>query len=334
MNRHDPQLGVFIRKHASAAALYCDVTLLSVFGDADQKNKIEIEEKNENNIWSVVAYFKRFNSPIGAVNSFINLFRYLHATRKALKYIHKKKGRHDISHAYILLRPVFSKAATVTSVSTFLKNKMESAGLKNNFTITQNVVEPVEKKSSPLPANNKIKILTVADLVDKIKNVTATIEAVAEISKHNAEIEFHIVGHGKDANFLKDLSRKLHVLDTVVFFHGVKTNEEVFQFLHACDFLVMNSRHETFSLICIEAMSCGKPVIATDSGGPSEFMNPENGILIAPGNAEHLTSALKKMITEFKTYDSELLKKFAGENFSASETGKKFLEIYRKVLAC
>src|SRR6185436_18723036 len=121
----------------------------------------------------------------------------------------------------------------------------------------------------------------------------------------------------KDENHLKELSKKLDVLDSVIFFHGVKTNEEVFQFLHACDFLVMNSRFETFSLICIEAMSCGKAVLATDCGGPSGFMNHENGILIAPGNDDELKSALLKMISDYKNYDPELLKKFAVTNFSA-----------------
>ena len=233
-----------------------------------------------------------------------------------------------------LSRFVFRKANAVTAVSRFLEAKMQKAGLKNNYTITPNVVEPLEKNSSPLPANNKIKILTVADLIDRIKNISATIEAVAEISKDNTNIEFHIIGHGKDEQLLKDLSKKLNVLDSFVFFHGVKTNEEVFQFLHACNFLVMNSRFETFSLVCIEAMSCGKPVIATDCGGPSEFMNKENGILIEPGNHDQLTSALKKMISDFKTFDPQLLKHFAVTHFSTRETGKKFEEIYRRVLAC
>lgn len=374
MNRHDPQIGVFIRKHATAAALHCDVTLLCVMGDTNQKALIEIEEKNEYGIWSVVTYFRKLNSPISVVNSFVNFFRYLIANRKALRYIEEKKGRHDITHAYIMLRPaaiawmlqmtkripfviseqwsgyatgkfakksffekalsrmIFRKAAAVTAVSVFLKNKMEASGLHNRYTITPNVVEPFEKKTSPLPSNNKIKILTVADLVDEIKNISATIRAVAEISKHNPEIEFHIVGHGKDEMNLKNLANSLGVLDRIVFFHGVKTNEEVFQFLHASNFLVMNSRYETFSLICIEAMSCGKPVIATNCGGPAEFMNPRHGILIKPDDQKQLQESLEKMISDFRSYNPELLKEFSLTNYSLAGTGQKFAEIYEQIL--
>ena len=375
MNRHDPQIGVFIRKHASAAALYCDVTLLCVLGDPDQKNSVEIEEKNEYGILSVVAYFKKSQSPFSFVNLFINMFRYVNASRHALKFIREKKGKHDITHAYIMLRPaliawwlkitqgipfviseqwsgyarglfakknsaekilsriVFKKAAAATAVSKFLKDKMEDAGLRNRYAITPNVVEPFQKLTSPFTHNNKIKILTVADLVDDIKNISATIKAVAEISKDQSGLEFHVVGHGKDEMVLKDLCRRLNVLDTIVFFHGVKTNEQVFQYLHACNFLVVNSRFETFSLICIEAMSCGKPVIATDCGGPSDFMNPQNGILIQPDNDEQLTSAIRKMISGYKSYDAELLKEYALLNFSPAGTGKKFAELYSQILS-
>ena len=375
MNRHDPQLGVFIRKHASAAALHCDVTLLCVMGDSSQKEPLEFEEKNEYGIWSVVAYFRKYNSSVSFFNSIVNFYRYLNASRKALEYIRKKKGKHDITHAYIMLRPaalawilklteripfviseqwsgyatgkfkkksfvekalsrmIFRKAAAVTAVSEFLKNKMQDSGLLNRYTITPNVIEPHDASVSPLASNNKIKILTVADLVDEIKNISATIQAVAEISGYTPDIEFHIVGHGKDEIQLKNLAESLGVLNTVVFFHGVKTNEEVFQFLHACSFLVMNSRFETFSLVCIEAMSCGKPVIATNCGGPSEFMNQGNGILIEPDNFLELREAIKTMISNFATYDSKLLKEFVLTNFSSARIGEKLFEIYKQILS-
>ena len=80
-------------------------------------------------------------------------------------------------------------------------------------------------------------------------------------------------------------------------------------------------------------MSCGKPVIATDCGGPSEFINPQNGILIQPDNDDQLTAALKKLISEFSSFDPELLKKFALLTFSPEETGRKFADLYAQILS-
>ncbi|CAN5580053.1 glycosyltransferase family 4 protein [soil metagenome] len=374
MNRHDPQIGVFIRKHASAAALYNDVALLCVLSDATQQNLIEIEEKKIGNIQTWVVYHRKFNSPLLPLNTVINFFRYFRANRVGLKEIKKKFGRHDITHAYILLRPLFiawwikltkgipivvseqwsgyatgkfseknlfvkffsrwlfRQAGAATVVSEFLKAKMEQAGLENNYTITPNIVEPSAKKTSPLSPNEKIKIITVADLVDEIKNISSTINAVAKIVATNKEIEFHIIGHGKDEMQLKNLAKEYGLLNSTIFFHGVKPNEEVFQYLYASNFLVMNSRFETFSLICIEAMSCGIPVIATRCGGPEQFINTETGILIDTDDEVQLRIAIETMISTFRKYDSKLLAEYANSQFSVEGSGKKFDEIYRYLL--
>jgi glycosyltransferase involved in cell wall biosynthesis len=374
MNRHDPQLGVFIQKHAAAAALHCDVSLLCVLGDAQMKERLQFEEKEENGVKSLIGYYRTFSPAIPFIGRPLNFFRYVRATRAGLELLEKKYGRHDITHAYIMLRPALiawwlkltkripfviseqwsgyatgkyqrknpfvkflfrlamRRAAGATAVSEFLKDKMVRAGLKKEFVITPNVVEQAAKKSAPIASDGKIIILTVADLIDEIKNISATISAVAAIAATNRAIEFHIVGHGKDEMLLKELARELNVLGTVVFFHGVKSNADVYQFLHSCDFLVMNSMFETFSLICIEAMSCGKPVIATRCGGPEEFMTESNGMLIEPCSHEALLTALKKMIAGYRQYDSNALKQFAFTHFSAEQTGKKFLELYRMAL--
>lgn len=89
-----------------------------------------------------------------------------------------------------------------------------------------------------------------------------------------------IIGQGKDKEMLIEIARELGVLNSNVIFEGLKSNPEVYQYLQKSDFLVMNSRFETFSLICCEALSCGKPVLATRCGGPQEFIDDEVGVLI------------------------------------------------------
>ena len=53
-NRYDPQMGVYIRKHASAIAKFCDVAVLHVFSDEKlEKKKIELVAVDDNSIKSV-----------------------------------------------------------------------------------------------------------------------------------------------------------------------------------------------------------------------------------------------------------------------------------------
>ena len=65
--------------------------------------------------------------------------------------------------------------------------------------------------------------------------------------------------------------------------------------MQACDVFVLPSRYETFGVVYIEAMACGKPVIAAASGGPDDFVTDENGILILNNNVESLQCALERV---------------------------------------
>ena len=374
MNRNDPQLGVFIRKHATAVASHCRVSLLCVLGDSKQSNRFAQEDTEEFGIRSTVIYFRKYTSRVPVLNSIVNLYRYLQGVRHGLKHILERSGPHHLTHAYILLRPaliawwlrmtrgipfvvseqwsgyatgkfnqrsflvralsrrVIRSADGVTAVSNFLASKMKANGLNAAYLITPNVIEPVAASYVPIAQNESVKILTVADLVDEIKNISDTIRVAGAISAEGKQIELHIVGHGRDEQMLKTLAGQLGLLDRVVFFHGVKSNEEVFQYLHACDFLVMNSRFETFSLVCIEAMSCGKPVIATRCGGPEEFMTPALGILIDPDREDQLMQAVNRMISEYSKFDAGVLKSTALSRYSGEKAGELFLGMYREVL--
>jgi len=47
-----------------------------------------------------------------------------------------------------------------------------------------------------------------------------------------------------------------------------------------CDVFVSPTRAESFNIPCLEAMACGKPVITTNFGGQTDYVNEENGWLI------------------------------------------------------
>ena len=70
--------------------------------------------------------------------------------------------------------------------------------------------------------------------------------------------------------------------------------------LGALDCLVVPSfMRESYSLVTREALAAGVPVIASDSGGPSEIVRPErNGLLFATGDADDLAPCLRRFVLE------------------------------------
>lgn len=67
---------------------------------------------------------------------------------------------------------------------------------------------------------------------------------------------------------------------------------DVAAWIAACDVLCQPSRMEPFGQAALEAMAMERSVVATLNGGPPEFVTPEAGVLVAPGDTEALTGAL------------------------------------------
>ena len=227
-----------------------------------------------------------------------------------------------------------NRAQGGTVVSEFLKKKMNASGFRNPFVVIPNIID-TEAAASPVKRiweGTKTKILIVADLVDEIKNIRGVLEVFKDIQSIHKNVELKIVGGGKDEEDLIKYSKQLGLFGNTVFFEGQKNNSEVYDYLKQCDFLVVNSRYETFSLICAEAMSCGKPVIATRCGGPEEFVTEQTGILIPVDDPEKLREAIFNLLSEPGKFQQQLIRNYAEEHFSSKNAASLFKKVYTKAI--
>jgi glycosyltransferase involved in cell wall biosynthesis len=72
-----------------------------------------------------------------------------------------------------------------------------------------------------------------------------------------------------------------------LFLAGWYSQEDLPEFFSACDAAVMTSKREQFGQVLIEAMACGRPVIATRSAGPASIVDDgRTGWLVEGGEAE------------------------------------------------
>jgi glycosyltransferase involved in cell wall biosynthesis len=73
--------------------------------------------------------------------------------------------------------------------------------------------------------------------------------------------------------------------------------EDIPMLIKAADIIVIPSEFETFSMVTIEAMAIGTPVVATNTGGPSEIIdNMITGILVKPEDSYALSNGIKKLL--------------------------------------
>lgn len=113
-------------------------------------------------------------------------------------------------------------------------------------------------------------LMTVARLwpTDVYKGVDVTIRALPAIATVFPNVKYLVIGRGEDRPRLEQLAQDLGVGDRVVFAGFVPTSDLV-EHYRLTDAYIMPSQ-EGFGIVYLEAMACGKPVLAGDADGSAD----------------------------------------------------------------
>lgn len=162
------------------------------------------------------------------------------------------------------------------------------------------------------------------------KGLQYLIEAMKEI-----EANLVIIGQGPLEKKLKAQSSKLK---NKIFFLPFIQEAKLINYYQACSVFVLPSifPSEAFGLVLIEAMACGKPVISTEIGTGTSFVNQDGmtGFVVPPRDSHALATAIKKILV-----NKDLAKKL-GQNarnrvekeFSLARTLKETENIYKSLI--
>jgi glycosyltransferase involved in cell wall biosynthesis len=155
------------------------------------------------------------------------------------------------------------------------------------------------------PADEKI-VLSLCRLTWP-KQVGVLIKAIPEVIDKYRKVKFVIVGDGDERPYLEKLVEDLGISDFVRF-EGAVLHERALEYMKACDvFASMNGA----SSICnpvLEAMVCGKPVIALNMGATSELIkHNRNGVLVNADEIGRLPDTIVSLLG-----DEELAKRIGG----------------------
>ncbi len=147
------------------------------------------------------------------------------------------------------------------------------------------------------PRERMFLMLCVARLQPQ-KNHALLVRATADLLRRDCPREPHLLlaGVGELEADLRRLSRELGVNDYV---HFLGLRRDVPDLLAETDVFVMSSDFEGFGISVAEAMSAGKPVIATDVPGfKSVVAHGQTGLLIAPGDPHRFADALESLLRD------------------------------------
>jgi len=175
-------------------------------------------------------------------------------------------------------------------------------------------------------------LIVCAARLQEEKDVKSLIAAMPAVLKASPKARCIVAGEGSLRAELTAQIAALGIEDSVQLagFCG-----DAISLMNAADVFVLPSLAEPFGLVLIEAMSLGKPVIATKAGGPVEIVEDGvTGLLVSPADPAALGGAISRLLVD-ETARLEMgrrgLERFK-EKFTVERMTGEILEIYRKAV--
>jgi glycosyltransferase involved in cell wall biosynthesis len=205
--------------------------------------------------------------------------------------------------------------------------------LINNFVDKNEINITLNKKEifSEIGLNQELQLIGYFGRLDiKEKGVDVLLNALEMVTKINPSVFLILAGNGIDEIELKKsaLEKKLPVM-----FLGNIDN--IWNYLNACDIVILPSRIEPFNLVMIEAGLLGKPVIGAEVDGIAETLKDHiTGILFCKENADDLKNKTIELLSDKNLMEriGSNIKDMVQNGYSPENIIPLIEEIYRGLL--
>lgn len=202
---------------------------------------------------------------------------------------------------------------------------------KRNVVLITNSILPSENNEGQIKFDNdNFKLGAFGRLCD-IKRIDILIKSMGISPLNGKRAHLYIVGNGEEEYQLKELVHKEN-LESRITFLGYR--KDAYEIMRQMDIVVLSSVIEGLPLVLIEALSLGKPIVATNIPGTADIVIPGyNGYLVDINDIKSFSEKISELID-----DREVLNKFSKNSielfknvFSYDIFTKKYLEFYKNI---
>jgi glycosyltransferase involved in cell wall biosynthesis len=197
--------------------------------------------------------------------------------------------------------------------------------------VLPNVVDTDAFKPAPRQVDGRITALWVGHFVP-VKRVDRLLRALAAAVKTESRLNLRLVGDGELVSNMRGLARELGIANHVEFVGHVHREALALQYAD-CDFLVISSDTETFGVVAIEAMSCGRPVLTTSCGGPQAIVTDPSLGMVVERSEEGLHDGLLAIAARVPAFDPGPIRAAAIREYSSKSVAGRLKAIYLELLA-
>jgi glycosyltransferase involved in cell wall biosynthesis len=200
----------------------------------------------------------------------------------------------------------------------FLRDK-QVAVIPNG--IDQNIFKPTDYKDLniyPLIKDKKLILSVAADIMSENKGGHRILEIASDLVDKK-EIIFVLVGTKKPANVNHS---------NVIFLERTKNQTELAKLYTAAEAYLIVSKSENYPTTCLEALSCGTPIIGYDVGGTKETASKGFGYFTEYGNKNEINNYIKSLM--LKPHDKKVIVKTYSFLHSKDRMLSDYIKVYNE----
>lgn len=225
-------------------------------------------------------------------------------------------------------------------VSRDLERKLLNSGIPGNrLVLLHNAIGELyanknlgQSMREKLGVNKETKLVATIGRLSPEKGIRDLVNAVPTILNEFANIRILIIGEGPEKDNLEKQVIHSGLSDIVLFVGFLSNIEDIYPEL---DLIVLPSYTEGLPKVILEALSHGKPVVATSVGGvPEIIISGQTGILVPPRLPESLGKAINNLLSDSAKAKclGEAGRSLIRSRFSMKARTRKLEEVYLSVL--
>ena len=185
----------------------------------------------------------------------------------------------------------------------------------------------VARERLDLPRDAKI-IFTLGNLITR-KGFNYLIDAMERVCSQRDDVLCFIGGAGPERGNLQGQIDRLGLGERVKLLGSVP-GDQLTLWMNACDLFVLPSLSESFGVVQIEALACGKPVVSARNRGSEEVViSDDYGLLVEPADPGDL--AEKILVALDREWDRDAILAYA-ERYTWENIAKEIMGVYTQIL--
>jgi len=205
----------------------------------------------------------------------------------------------------MLVKDTLRKAAHVVTKSSELRDQAIALGVSPaKVTAILNGCDagvfrcrPRAEARVELSIEPDVRLAVFTGRLVEVKGLPHLIDAIRRVRETGERLQLAIIGDGPLLPRLQELCREKH-LEGAVRFLGAQSPSSVARWLAASDLFCLSSYSEGSPNVILEALCCGRPVVATNVGGIPELVDAECGILVRPGDSSALADGIQRALRQ------------------------------------